>query len=382
MSTTIGNPSGTGVSQSQPNERVFIRLENVTVRFGAFTAIDDLSLDIARGEMFSLLGGSGCGKTTLLRMLAGFEKPTEGRVLIDGQDMESVPPYNRPVNMMFQSYALFPHMTVEQNVEFGLKQEGLPRRERAARVDQMLEMVQMLPFKKRTPDQLSGGQSQRVALARSLAKHPKVLLLDEPLAALDKKLRHSTQLELMRIQRELGVTFIVVTHDQQEAMTLSSRMGVMNAGKIIQIGTPMEIYESPNCRFVADFIGAINVFEGNVIEHSNDQTVFRCDDDELNLRIDDPRAHYQAASYAVAIRPEKIRIAHSTITEPYNNAVGEIVDIAYFGDSAIYVVRLRSGRTVKVSRQNAERQSQPNRWIVGQSVRICWDSSSGIVLNS
>jgi len=244
----------------------YLRIEGVSKRFGDFVAVDNVSLSIFKGEIFCLLGGSGCGKTTLLRMLAGFETPTSGRILIDGQDMSGIPPYERPVNMMFQSYALFPHMTVTQNVAFGLEQEGIDKNEIRRRVDDMLGIVKLGEFAKRKPHQLSGGQRQRVALARALVKKPKLLLLDEPLGALDKKLREHTQFELINLQEQLGVTFVVVTHDQEEAMTLASRIGVMNKGQIVQVGTPTDIYEFPNSRFVADFIGSVNMFDGKLIE--------------------------------------------------------------------------------------------------------------------
>ncbi len=255
-----------------PEAKPYIEIQNVTKKFGEFTAVDDVSLNVYQGELFSLLGGSGCGKTTLLRMLAGLRDSRPGRILIDGVDMAHIPPYLRPTNMMFQSYALFPHMTVEQNVGFGLRQDGTPRGEIAQRVEDMLDMVQLQGYGKRKPHQLSGGQRQRVALARSLIKQPKLLLLDEPLGALDKKLREATQFELMNIQDKLGVTFMVVTHDQEEAMTLSTRIGVMNAGRIVQTGTPQEIYEFPNSRFVADFIGSVNLFEGIVTEDEPDMS--------------------------------------------------------------------------------------------------------------
>ena len=242
----------------------FIRIENVTKKFGDFVAVDNVSLDIAKGELFALLGGSGCGKTTLLRMLAGFETLTSGRIIIDGQDMADVQPFNRPVNMMFQSYALFPHMNVEKNVGYGLKHENMSDAQRKDRVRELLDLVQLGQFAARKPHQLSGGQRQRVALARALAKSPKVLLLDEPLGALDKKLREQTQFELINIQEELGVTFMVVTHDQEEAMTLASRIAIMDRGVIKQVGTPTDVYEFPTTRFTADFIGSINLFDGKV----------------------------------------------------------------------------------------------------------------------
>jgi putrescine transport system ATP-binding protein len=249
---------------NDPHATPYVRIERMTKKFGDFVAVNDVSLNIYQREIFCLLGGSGCGKTTLLRMLAGFEVPTSGTVFIDGEDMAGIPPYERPVNMMFQSYALFPHMTVEKQVGFGLEQEGLPRADIRKRVGDMLEIVKMTPYAKRKPHQLSGGQRQRVALARSLVKRPKLLLLDEPLGALDRKLREHTQFELVNIQERLGVTFVVVTHDQEESMTLASRIGVMNHGEIVQVGTPTDIYEYPNSRFVADFIGSVNMFEGRL----------------------------------------------------------------------------------------------------------------------
>ena len=249
---------------TDPASKPYIAIENVTKKFGDFIAVNDLSLIIYNREFFALLGASGCGKSTLLRMLAGFERADRGRILLDGQDMRGIPPYRRPVNMMFQSYALFPHMTVENNIAFGLKQEGMPKPEIDERVEEMLELVKLEQFAKRKPHQLSGGQRQRVALARSVAKRPKVLLLDEPLGALDKKLREETQFELMDLQQELGLTFVVVTHDQEEAMTMADRIAVMDKGKVMQVATPAEVYEAPNSRFVADFIGTVNMFEGTV----------------------------------------------------------------------------------------------------------------------
>ena len=270
-----------------------MRIAGVSKRFGDFTAVDDVSLDIYKGEIFCLLGGSGCGKTTLLRMLAGFEQPSAGQLFIDGQDMAGIAPYERPVNMMFQSYALFPHMTVFGNVAFGLQQEGLPKAQIASRVADILDIVRMGEFAQRKPHQLSGGQRQRVALARALVKRPKLLLLDEPLGALDRKLREHTQFELISIQEQLGVTFVVVTHDQEEAMTLASRIGVMNRGKIVQIGTPHQIYEFPNTRFVADFIGSVNLFEGQLTEDESDYVRVACPELPAPIYVD----------HGVSVRP-------------------------------------------------------------------------------
>src|SRR2546429_4357433 len=262
---------------ADPAARPLVRFDGVSKRFGTATAVERVSLDIFAGEFFALLGPSGCGKTTLLRLLAGFDTPDEGRILLDGEDIASVPPYRRPINMMFQSYALFPHLSVEGNVAFGLKQEGLPKAEIATRVEQMLALVRLEGFAKRKPQQLSGGQRQRVALARSLVKRPRVLLLDEPLAALDKKLRGETQFELMQLQESLGLTFVIVTHDQQEAMTVADRIAVMDRGRLIQVATPQEIYERPNSRWVADFIGDVNLIEGRVVDRRASGTVIASD---------------------------------------------------------------------------------------------------------
>ncbi len=329
----------------------FVRIHKVTKKFGDFTAVDDVSLDVYKGELFCLLGGSGCGKSTLLRMLAGFETPTEGRIEIDGEDMAGKPAYERPTNMMFQSYALFPHMTVENNVAYGLRRDGMGRAEAMTRVAEMLGMVQLGKFASRKPHQLSGGQRQRVALARSLVKRPKLLLLDEPLGALDKKLREETQFELVKIQESLGVTFIVVTHDQEEAMTLSTRIGVMNAGEIVQVGEPTEIYEHPNSRFVADFIGSVNMFEGRV---SEDEPEF--------IRIDSPEAGAEIhVGHGVtctlnqklwyAVRPEKLRLAREK-PEGASNAFPVMVeDLAYMGNLSIYRLRLDTGKILRASQR-------------------------------
>src|SRR6478735_5159330 len=324
---------------NDPDARPYVRIERVTKKFGDFVAVDDVSLDIYQKEIFCLLGGSGCGKTTLLRMLAGFEDPTSGRISIDGVDMTGIPPYERPVNMMFQSYALFPHMTVEQNVAFGLKQDGLPKAEIASRVVDMLDLVKLGQFAKRKPHQLSGGQRQRVALARSLVKRPKLLLLDEPLGALDRKLREHTQFELLSIQERLGVTFVVVTHDQEEAMTLASRIGVMNRGEIVQIGTPRQIYEFPSSRFVADFIGSVNLFDGRMTEDEPDYVRVACPDLPVPVFIDHGLSAPPNAQLWVAIRPEKIALVREQPAATDNFARGTVAEIAYMGDLSIYVVK-------------------------------------------
>ena len=364
-----------------PDAKPYIEIQDVTKKFGEFTAVDDVSLNIYRGELFSLLGGSGCGKTTLLRMLAGFETPTSGRILIDGVDMAHIPSYLRPTNMMFQSYALFPHMTVEQNVAFGLKQDGTPRAEIAQRVSDMLNLVQLGPYAKRKPHQLSGGQRQRVALGRSLIKHPKLLLLDEPLGALDKKLREATQFELMNIQDKLGITFIVVTHDQEEAMTLSTRIGVMNAGKIVQTGTPQEIYEFPSNRFVADFIGSVNMFEGIVTEDEPEYVRIQSDEAGSTLYIGHGISCVPGAHVAVAIRPEKMVITHEPPESEENRLTGTIREIAYMGDLSIYLVELDTGKTVKVTMPNLVRSAE-QRLTWDDQVYLTWHDTAAVVLQS
>ena len=364
-----------------PDAKPYIEIQDVTKKFGEFTAVDDVSLNIYRGELFSLLVGSGCGKTTLLRMLAGFETPTSGRILIDGVDMAHIPSYLRPTNMMFQSYALFPHMTVEQNVAFGLKQDGTPRAEIAQRVGDMLNLVQLGPYAKRKPHQLSGGQRQRVALGRSLIKHPKLLLLDEPLGALDKKLREATQFELMNIQDKLGITFIVVTHDQEEAMTLSTRIGVMNAGKIVQTGTPQEIYEFPSNRFVADFIGSVNMFEGVVTEDEPEYVRIQSDEAGSTIYIGHGISCVPGAHVAVAVRPEKMVITHEPPESEENRLTGTIREIAYMGDLSIYLVELDTGKTVKVTMPNLVRSAE-QRLTWDDQVYLTWHDTAAVVLQS
>ncbi len=363
----------------------YVRVEKVTKAYGDFVAVDEVSLSIYRNEFFGLLGGSGSGKTTLLRMLAGFEQPTEGKIFIDGVDMAGIPPYERPVNMMFQSYALFPHMTVEQNVAFGLKQDNVPKAEIRDRVADMLGMVQLSAFGKRRPHQLSGGQRQRVALARSLVKRPKLLLLDEPLGALDKKLREKTQFELVNIQEKLGVTFIVVTHDQEEAMTMSSRIAVMNHGMIAQVGTPTEIYEYPHSRFVAEFIGSINMFEGRVVEADADQVRVASDEAGCELRISHATPAPAGTPVAVAIRPEKIALSKEGPANPEGQAAGcnatkgIVREIAYLGDVSIYLVQLPTGKTVRVTAPNLTRRTEmPITW--EDEVYLSWRPFAGVVL--
>jgi putrescine transport system ATP-binding protein len=365
-----------------PSAQPYVELDRVTKSFGDFKAVDDVSLKIYKGEIFCLLGASGCGKTTLLRMLGGFETPTSGRILIDGEDMAGVPPYERPVNMMFQSYALFPHMNVEQNVAFGLKQDGVPKAEIAERVATMLELVKLGGFAKRKPHQLSGGQRQRVALARSLVKRPKLLLLDEPLGALDKKLREHTQFELIGLQDKLGVTFLVVTHDQEEAMTLASRIGVMDHGEIVQAGTPSEIYEFPSSKFVADFVGSVNIFEGKLIE--DEPEYVRITSDELGAAIYVSHGISAAPEAVVwaAIRPEKIFMSTSPPQNPGHGADnvvrGAVQDIAYLGDLSIFLVKLPTGKVVRVTQPNTSRHAEAISW--DQQVYLSWDASSPVVV--
>jgi len=344
----------------RPESQGYLRLERVTKRFGDFVAVDDVTLDIARTELFALLGASGCGKTTLLRMLAGFEHPSEGRILIDGQDMTGVPPYERPVNMMFQHYALFPHMSVAGNVAYGLKQDGVARAAVQKRVTDMLDLVQLGPWAKRKPHQLSGGQRQRVALARALVKRPKLLLLDEPLAALDKKLREQTQFELMNIQEEVGVTFVVVTHDQEEAMTLATRMAVMDRGRVMQVGRPPDIYESPNSRFTADFIGSINLFEGQVMAIGSDGVEVAPDGLPGSFRAaEGPPTLREGQQVTVAVRPEKITARRDTGEVPAdqpNTLRGVVRDFAYLGDASALRVDVGGGHLVAVTQPNVVRQ--------------------------
>ena len=358
----------------------FIRIEGVTKRFGSFTAVDSVTLDIEKGEIFALLGGSGCGKTTLLRMLAGFETPSAGRIFLEGQDMTGVPAYERPVNMMFQSYALFPHMAVEKNIAYGLKHEKMTDAQRKDRVREMLDLVQLTPYRERKPHQISGGQRQRVALARALARQPKLLLLDEPLAALDKKLREHTQFELMNIQHQTGVTFVVVTHDQEEAMILSDRIAVMDKGQVMQVGSPTEVYEYPNSKFVAGFIGSITSFDGRVVSV-----------DGATAKIEVPAMGAIVTARSVpglepglpitlALRPEKIAISREKPPGP-NAIAGVVDDLGYFGKDSLYKVKLPSGTILSVNSVNARRAGENERvadW--EDSVWLSFDPSAAILL--
>ena len=364
----------------------FLQIKRIVKKFDDVFAVDEVSLDIAQGEIFALLGSSGCGKSTLLRMLAGFEAPTSGQILLAGQDIVGLAPYERPINMMFQSYALFPHLTVWDNVAFGLHREGMPKNQIEERVTQMLDLVQLKPYSKRKPHQLSGGQQQRVALARSLAKRPKLLLLDEPWGALDAKLRQRTQLELVDIIEQVGVTCVMVTHDQEEAMTMATRIGVMSEGKILQIGQPAEIYETPNCLFVADFIGTVNIFKGQVEVDEPDHVVIASAD--CKHYVSHGITGTQGMGVHVAVRPEKMSIQTETVQDAdrespaevgFNQAQGVIEDLAYLGSLTTYHVRLDGGSVVKVTHTNAARHgSSAMTW--GDRVYVWWCGSDVVVL--
>ena len=384
-STPAAEASPDSITDDRPwlaaDAEPFIRISGVSKRFGAFTAVENVDLDIYRGELFSLLGGSGCGKTTLLRMLAGFETPSVGAITIDGVTMTEVPPYQRPVNMMFQSYALFPHMTVADNVAYGLRRDGVAKPEITQRVGEMLEMVELPDFAARKPHQLSGGQRQRVALARALVKRPKVLLLDEPLAALDKRLREQTQFELMNIQDQLGITFIVVTHDQEEAMTLSTRIAVMDAGRIIQVGEPTEVYERPRTRKIANFIGTINSFYGNVVADDG-ALMMACKSVSTPLAVPSDADLKAGQKITLGIRPEKIRMAKEPPTDTDDGVCcikGEVLEFAYMGNLSIYRVRVDGGKIVQVTAPNLQRiERRRIEW--EDAVYLSWQRENSIIL--
>ena len=365
----------------QQPKQVLVKIDRVTKKFDETVAVDDVSLQINKGEIFALLGGSGSGKSTLLRMLAGFERPTEGRIFLDGVDITDMPPYDRPINMMFQSYALFPHMTVADNIAFGLKQDKLPKDEIDARVAEMLKLVQMTQYAKRKPHQLSGGQRQRVALARSLAKKPKLLLLDEPMGALDKKLRSQMQLELVEIIERVGVTCVMVTHDQEEAMTMAERIAIMHLGWIAQIGSPIDIYETPTSRLVCEFIGSVNLFEGEVIEDMEGHALIQSPELERNIYV----GHGVSTSVedkhiTYALRPEKLLITTEQPSFEYNWSRGKVHDIAYLGGHSVFHVALPGGKMVQSFVANAERQGTRPTW--GDEVYVWWEDDSGVVLRS
>ncbi len=357
--------------------QAFLSIEDVVKDFGGVKAVNHVSLDIAKGEIFALLGSSGCGKTTLLRMLAGFETLSSGRIVLDGVDLASMEPYARPINMMFQSYALFPHLTVWDNIAFGLKREGLPRAQIAERVEAMLKLVQLGSFAKRRPHQLSGGQQQRVALARSLAKRPQLLLLDEPLGALDKKLREETQIELTNIIRDVGVTCVLVTHDQEEAMTMATRIAVMSEGRILQVGAPHEVYETPATRFVADFIGNVNLMDGTLAVDESDHCVIDCAD--CRHYVGHGITGSTGMAVAVAVRPEKIHLSRSAPEGEFNRVQGTVRAMAYFGSYTVYHLALPGGGTLKASINNTQRY-RDDPIATGDSVWAHWSRSAHVVL--
>jgi putrescine transport system ATP-binding protein len=374
---SLGNIRRSFAPWNDPSAKPYITFENVTKRFGDFVAVNNLSLSVFEREFFALLGASGCGKSTLLRMLAGFEQPTSGRILLDGQDLQGIPPYRRPVNMMFQSYALFPHMTVEGNIAFGLRQEGMAKADIEKRVAEMLRLVKLEAFAKRKPHQLSGGQRQRVALARSVAKRPKVLLLDEPLGALDKKLREETQFELMDLQQNLGLTFVIVTHDQEEAMTMADRIAILDKGEVMQVATPAEVYEAPASRFVANFVGNVNLFEGTIA--AREATGARISGDGLNILAENAGDAAVGSKVTFAIRPEKMKVSSKEPAGSANAMAGEVYDIAYLGDMTIYHVKLDAGPIVRASTVNSARLTEdPLSW--NDRAWISFQPDAGVVL--
>ncbi|MGF6697036.1 putrescine transport system ATP-binding protein [Paraburkholderia sp. MM5496-R1] len=359
----------------------FIQIVDVVKKFGETVAVKGVNLTVKKGELFALLGSSGCGKSTLLRMMAGLETVTSGKILIDGEDLAQLPPYRRPVNMMFQSYALFPHMTVEANVAFGLKQEGVPKAELKDRLHNALELVQMGRFAKRKPHQLSGGQQQRVALARSLVKRPKLLLLDEPMSALDKQIRQRTQIELVNILDQVGVTCMMVTHDQEEAMTMANRLAVMSEGQIVQLGTPHEVYEYPNSRFSAEFIGSTNLFEGHTVEDEPDHVFIETPDLTCHLHVNHGITGPLGMPVTISVRPERIALTRKPPEGAYNWGRGVVTNIAYMGGYSLYHVKLDGGKTVIANVTSlALTEIDPPSW--GDEVYVRWSASAGVVLTS
>ena len=359
----------------------YLRIDALRKEFDGVVAVDGVSLSVRKGEIFALLGASGCGKSTLLRMLAGFERPTSGRIELDGADLAALPPYERPVNMMFQSYALFPHMTVEQNIAFGLKQDGLPKAQVQRRVEEMLALVHLEHAARRKPHQISGGQQQRVALARSLAKGPKLLLLDEPMGALDKKLRAEMQLEVVNIIERLGVTCVLVTHDQEEAMTMAHRLAIMEAGKVMQVGTPDEVYEQPANRFAAQFIGTVNMLEGTIEEDEPDHVTIRCPALPEPVWVGHGVTGFEGMPVGLALRPEKLHLCKERPARLRNAVQGTIEEIAYFGSYSVYHVRLPSGFKMLAHLANARRwDSESFTW--HEQVWVGWDDLAGVVLTA
>ena len=365
----------------QQPKQVLVKIDRVTKKFDETVAVDDVSLEIRKREIFALLGGSGSGKSTLLRMLAGFERPTEGRIYLDGVDITDMPPYERPINMMFQSYALFPHMSVAQNIAFGLQQDKMPKAEIDARVAEMLKLVHMTQYAKRKPHQLSGGQRQRVALARSLAKRPKLLLLDEPMGALDKKLRSQMQLELVEIIERVGVTCVMVTHDQEEAMTMAQRIAIMHLGWIAQIGSPVDIYETPTSRLVCEFIGNVNLFEGDVVDDAEGYAIIASPELERKIYVGHGiTTSVEDKHITYALRPEKLLVTTKQPEFEHNWSRGKVHDIAYLGGHSVFYVELPSGKVVQSFVANAERQGARPTW--GDEVYVWWEDDSGVVLRS
>lgn len=357
----------------------YIRIEGITKRFDLVTAVDNVSFTIRQGELFGLMGSSGCGKSTLLQMLAGLETPTKGRIFIDGEDMTNMPPHLRPVNMMFQSYALFPHMTVWQNIAFGLQQDKLSKAEIEQRVEEMLDIIRLQPYRNAKPHTLSGGQRQRVALARSLAKRPKLLLLDEPMGALDKNLRDRMQLEIANILEKLGATCLLVTHDQDEAMTMSGRIGIMDKGEIIQIGTPKEVYEYPNCSFSADFLGSVNMFRGTIASDQTDETHIEVAELQGMINMERDLSLPQGIQVWVAVRPEKVVLSLEHPGVKYNVAKGHVHDIAYLGSHSIYHVKLESGKKIEANVYHSDRfMTEPITW--GDKVYVHFQADSAVLL--
>ncbi len=364
-----------------PQAKPLIQFQNVTKRFGDFTAIDNLSLDIFEKEFFALLGPSGCGKTTMMRMLAGFETPTEGHIILGGQDIDPIPPNKRAVNMMFQSYALFPHLSIWENIAFGLRRDNMPKHDLEDRVEEMLRLTRLEQFARRKPHQISGGQRQRVALARSLAKAPKLLLLDEPLGALDKKLRQDTQFELMDIQEKTGTTFVIVTHDQEEAMTVASRVAVMDQGRLMQVATPDRIYENPNSVYVADFIGDVNIIEGHAT--ANGEETYRIDwaEGQAPLMATSANGFSEGQACHLAIRPEKVTISTDRPAEAINAVQGKVLDIAYLGNLSTYHVELPNGTIIKAQTANTRRISRRSfTW--EDPVWLSWTATAAVLLAS
>jgi putrescine transport system ATP-binding protein len=364
--------------QPKPTADGYLSIRNVVKDFSGTKAVNDVSLDIAKGEIFALLGSSGCGKSTLLRMLAGFETPTSGQIVLNGQDLGGLPPYERPINMMFQSYALFPHLTVWENIAFGLRRDGMAKDKIEGRVEAMLKLVQLGKFAQRKPHQLSGGQQQRVALARSLAKQPQLLLLDEPLGALDKKLREETQIELVNIIEQVGVTCVMVTHDQEEAMTMASRIAIMSEGKILQVDTPSDVYETPATRFVADFIGNVNLMDGTLAVDLPDHCVIECTD--VKHYVGHGITGTEGMPVTVALRPEKIHVSRKPPADPaFNTVKGTVKELSYFGSFTVYHLALASGARLKVTQPNTQRHADDAlTW--GDEAWAHWSRSAQVVL--